>query len=130
MSVRHPYLEASHEGLTPTDTLPVKNIDTAETLVEGIVEDVTDSDSEGAGRKHPQNKRQGNECEAPCDFNSAMVTYQLGNRTRLPVHKNLGTQPQEGGNKEVTVEIDLDRRMPETQVKTGAAGDTLSILVD
>ena len=57
------------------DTPLAENVNTAETLVEGIVEDVTDSDSEGAGQRQPQNKRQENECEAPCNFNSAMVTY-------------------------------------------------------
>ena len=91
-----PYLEASHAvhgRLTLTDTPLVQNVDTAETLVEGIVEDVTDSDFEGDGQKQPQNKKQENECEAPCDFNSAMVTCQLGNRTRLPVHEIPGTQP-------------------------------------
>ena len=75
-SGKDPYLEASyvvHRGLTLTDAPLVKNIDTTETLVEGIVEDVTDSDSEGASRKQPQNKTQGKECEAPCDFNLSLI---------------------------------------------------------
>ena len=56
-------------------TPPVENIDVVETLVEGIVEDVIDDDSEGAGQVQPQNKKQENGHEAPYGFNNAMVTY-------------------------------------------------------
>ena len=55
-----PYLEASHAvhgGLTLMVTSPVRNIDVVETLVEGIVEDITESDSEGTGQMQSQNKK-------------------------------------------------------------------------
>ena len=51
-----PYVEASHAGnggFALMDESPGQNVNLVETLIEGIVEDVTDSDSEGVGRKQP-----------------------------------------------------------------------------
>ena len=68
----------------------------------------------GLVKSSPKIKKQESGHGISYSLNNVMVTYQLGDQTRLPVHEILGTQPQEGRKKEVTVEIDLDPRMPET----------------
>ena len=55
-----PYVEASHAGnggFALMDESPGENVNLVETPIEGIVEDVTDNDSEGAGQLHPKKNK-------------------------------------------------------------------------
>ena len=62
------------------------------------------------------------------------ATHQVNDQEWQIVPKVWNVKPPKGQELEnldgKPVEIDLDPRMPETQVKIGAAGDTLEIQVD
>ena len=83
--LQHPgedtYLKAScveNGGLTLMDAPPMENVKMVETPLEGIVEDATDSDSEGARQVQPQNKKHESGHGMPYDLNHAVITYQFG----------------------------------------------------